>query len=157
VLTRSGHSCLPLRHWWQGARSLWPAWRGPACLWACCAGSCRAVLPAHEGCSPPLKQLYQLQAPHPCTLSARTCSAGTLFTYPEPVPSVVFPFTVTQHKVAQAICAQLYHHINCCCRHLQDWQAAGPEGVKAYQSLKMLTFDFILQVGRVLLRHCGTF
>lgn len=106
--------------------------------------------------APPLEKLHQLQASHPCTLSARTCSAGILFTYPEPVPSTVFPFTVTQHKVAQAICAQLYHHINCCCRHLQDWQAAGPEGVKAYQSLKMLTFDFILQVGRVLLRHCGT-
>lgn len=31
-------------------------------------------------------------------------------------------------------------------RHLGDWQAAGPEGIKAYPSLKMLTFDFILQV-----------
>lgn len=31
-------------------------------------------------------------------------------------------------------------------RHLGDWQVAGPEGVKAYPCLKMLTFDFILQV-----------
>ena len=31
-------------------------------------------------------------------------------------------------------------------RHLGDWQAAGPEGVKAYPCLKMLTFDFIMQV-----------
>lgn len=31
-------------------------------------------------------------------------------------------------------------------RHLGDWQAAGPEGVKAYPCLKMLTFHFILQV-----------
>lgn len=31
-------------------------------------------------------------------------------------------------------------------RHLGDWQAAGPEGIKAYPRLKMLTFDFILQV-----------
>jgi cytochrome P450 len=31
-------------------------------------------------------------------------------------------------------------------RHLGDWQAAGSEGVKAYPCLKMLTFDFILQV-----------
>lgn len=31
-------------------------------------------------------------------------------------------------------------------RHLGDWQAAGPEGVKAYSRLKMLTFDFIMQV-----------
>lgn len=31
-------------------------------------------------------------------------------------------------------------------RHLSDWEAAGSSGVKAYPSLKMLTFDFILQV-----------
>jgi cytochrome P450 len=31
-------------------------------------------------------------------------------------------------------------------RHLADWQAAGSEGIKAYPCLKMLTFDFILQV-----------
>lgn len=34
-------------------------------------------------------------------------------------------------------------------RHLADWHAAGQDGVKAYPRLKMLTFDFILQVGCV--------
>jgi cytochrome P450 len=31
-------------------------------------------------------------------------------------------------------------------RHLGDWQAAGSEGVKAHPRLKMLTFDFIMEV-----------
>eukprot|EP00878_Enallax_costatus_P006453 GHUV01006765.1.p1 GENE.GHUV01006765.1~~GHUV01006765.1.p1 ORF type:complete len:278 (+),score=70.74 GHUV01006765.1:164-997(+) len=31
-------------------------------------------------------------------------------------------------------------------RHVAGWEAAGPTGVKAYDCLKMLTFDFILQV-----------
>jgi hypothetical protein len=31
-------------------------------------------------------------------------------------------------------------------RHLQSWQASGQGGVKAYGALKLLTFDFILQV-----------
>jgi hypothetical protein len=31
-------------------------------------------------------------------------------------------------------------------RHLASWQQSGQEGVKAYGALKMLTFDFILQV-----------
>jgi len=37
-------------------------------------------------------------------------------------------------------------------RHLDDWCTAGPDGIKAYPCLKMLTFDFILQVSTVLFR-----
>ena len=31
-------------------------------------------------------------------------------------------------------------------RHLADWAAAGDEGVKALDALKLLTFEFIVQV-----------
>ncbi|WIA16755.1 hypothetical protein OEZ85_013407 [Tetradesmus obliquus] len=46
-------------------------------------------------------------------------------------------------------------------RHLASWQASGQAGVKAYGALKMLTFDFILQIvmGRSIpeqqLQHLG--
>jgi hypothetical protein len=32
-------------------------------------------------------------------------------------------------------------------RHLQDWAAAGEDGVQGLDALKLLTFEFIVQVG----------
>lgn len=34
-------------------------------------------------------------------------------------------------------------------RHLSEWAGAGDYGVKGLDALKLLTFEFIVQVGRV--------
>lgn len=48
------------------------------------------------------------------------------------------------------ICRYLPEIVDLVQRHLQEWVDAGEAGVKGLDALKMLTFEFIVQVG------CGT-
>lgn len=68
------------------------------------------------------------------------------------VPSINYLFLTRMYLFCPPppICRYLPEIVDLVQRHLQEWVDAGEAGVNGLDALKMLTFEFIVQVG------CGT-